>query len=527
MRSVVGSLSYFLMVGALAYGQDAGVTVIPARADRYDSQLGRTPRPPATVNLIPQSSDGRVGRIWITSSSDGLLVEGEVEGAEPDWPANPGEMLAKDHVEVWLAASPKVTLPPIGWGNQFGEQDLASEAGCDQVSDQKIDTAACRAWFQEQVRYREQFRRLFVRQWLVSGDRAPNSYSGHVVEAFAHPAMLEITSKFFPDVYAQDAIAPAWNDHVSMSVTPGVPAPAAYTFRVEIPYSAFPPVPSLDVSDVWLMVDVFSPPAAGKKIGAFSTTAAHRKWGDPATFNHLRIEQPLRIQVSPCAYPLVQKDVYGKPQPTFVYPVPNGTAPGGRVMLDKVTVVLNPAEGYLYAPGGASPKAEVRQLFSQRTSDGGYACGPQLAYAKGAVAARTDQLIHKEGFDTKVLPDGWTLVKTGPRADYSTFGSGQCGACPRAELEVYAISPKGDVEPALKTYELVGNDTVAADFDFAADWSKAVYYHQQAIPATGEGGAWTADTYCLQGHAYKPCGTKPNATPPNPPRVKELRGGDH
>jgi hypothetical protein len=26
-------------------------------------------------------------------------------------------MLAKDHVEVWLAAEPQLALPPVGWGN--------------------------------------------------------------------------------------------------------------------------------------------------------------------------------------------------------------------------------------------------------------------------------------------------------------------------------------------------------------------------------------------------------------------------
>ncbi len=416
-----------------------------------------------TLTLIPQGQGARNGQISITSSASGLLIEGKVDG--------PATLSPKDHVEVWIASEPVAKLPPIGWGNQFGETDLKSETDC--------PTDSCKAWFRKQLKYREQFKRLFVRQWQLMPSQT--------VESYAKPAADNIKAKL---------LAPAVNDGVRMSSAPN-------TFHITVPYSAFPPWPSLEVKEVWLMVDVFGP-------ASFSTTAPHRKWGDPATFNHLTIDHPLQVQLSPCAYPLPQPDLFGNQQPTFVYPVPAATK-----VINQVVTVLNYTAGYQDDPTGPSPTEELRTVFSRSTTSGASVCGPNLAFSKGAVNVKTDQVISDQGFDTKVLADGWTLVKTGPRADYSPFGSGECGACARAQLKVYAISPEGKVDNALDIYEMVGNETEAADLDFTKDWNTANFY------AEGDDG-WTATAYCLKAHMYKACGQKKHVTPPNPPVVKEL-----
>ena len=79
------------------------------------------------------------------------------------------------------------------------------------------------------------------------------------------------------------------------------------------------------------------------------------------------------------------------------------------------------------------------------------------------------------------------------------------------------------METALDIYEMVGNDTVGADFEFAQDWSTAKYYSQGRDPATGLEGTWKVESYCLQGHTYEACGEKQNVKPPDPPVVKGLR----
>jgi len=284
----------------------------------------------------------------VSSSPLGLLIEGEVDGPKPKWPATRAELLSKDHAEIWLAGESKLDLPPIGWGNQFGETDLKSESDCSNANGQRqLNIDACKGWFREQVKYREQFKRLFIRQWLLASDPGNYSPSVRTVEAYANAAMQNIAANFFPGVYAPTAFDPMSNDGVGMTVLQTGPNEPGYGFQIGIPYSAFPPMPSLDIRDLWIMVDVFSDAPDGKRMGAFSTSVLHRRFGDPSAFNHVQIEHPLQLQLTPCAYPLAQPDLYGKDQPAFVYPVPLGAREGEQVLIDKVVSVLNPAGGYL------------------------------------------------------------------------------------------------------------------------------------------------------------------------------------
>lgn len=107
---------------------------------------------------------------------DGFHVWGKIEADEQGfhWPQQKSEMLSSDHIEVWLATSPEVSLPPIGWGNQFGATELASLKNCaDQVDPHSGEPASgaknCERWYNEQLQYRQYLRRLFVRQWLIAG----------------------------------------------------------------------------------------------------------------------------------------------------------------------------------------------------------------------------------------------------------------------------------------------------------------------------------------------------------------------
>jgi hypothetical protein len=430
-------LVLFMFAGA-AVAQDNPV-VVHSGLDPRRPDSGSSARGTPTFELLPQSPSARRGRIWITNSTFGLTIQGEVDGPKPAWPSARPEILSKDHIEVWLAAEPKLTLPPIGWGNQFGENHLASENACNAADAHIEKPDACKAWFHRQVKYREQFNRLFVRQWLLAGN--PANALGQSVESYAQPALQNIAANFFAE-YAPTAIAPALNDGIQIRLLPYMSAQAKYAFEIDVPYSAFPPVPALSVRDLWIMVDIFSAAPDGKRMGAFSTTAPHRKWGDPGTFNHVRLDQPLQLKLSPCAYPLAQPDVYGNDQPAFVYPIPSDLKENAPMLIDSVVSVTNPAGGYAYDPTGASPEAQVKHVFFKATGDGGFACGPKLAYVKGSIRLQSDEIVDPKSFDTKVLPEGWTLVKSGPRADYTPFGSGQCGACPRAQLNVFAISPQ-------------------------------------------------------------------------------------
>jgi hypothetical protein len=343
-----------------------------------------------------------------------------------------------------------------------------------------------------------------------------------VVEVYANTAMREIETNFFPSQYPS-TLAPVVKDGVRIEVLSPRKDGQAYGFMIIIPNSAFPPIPSLEIKDLWLMVDVFSAAPEGTKIGVFSTTAPHRKWGDPSTFNHLEIQRPLQIKLSPCAYPLSRRDAMQTEQPSFVYQIPAGPNGDGPIVVDHIVYLANGIAGSYGS--GVSPWAETQQFISKSIGGGGFVCGPKLAYVKGSISVKTDEAIHSEGFDTKRLADGWTLVKTGPRADFNEFGwGGTCGSCPTAELRVYAFSPEGKMELALGIGDRVGDETEEADIDFSRDWNHVTYYTKPAHPDDdGNGSAWSAKTYCLKGHAYEACGEKKNVAPPDPPKVKELR----
>src|SRR5215472_3389575 len=149
---------------------------------------------PPDLKLVTKQPGARKGQLWIRNIGSALLIAGQVDGEAPDFPRNNLQILAKDHVEVWLAAAPDVPMPAIGWGNQFGEELLPrgpdscivwakkySPGSQDEVQNEK----ACRQWALQQQQYREAFKKLFVRQWLLSPDYAVESYATPAYELIA------------------------------------------------------------------------------------------------------------------------------------------------------------------------------------------------------------------------------------------------------------------------------------------------------------------------------------------------------
>jgi hypothetical protein len=156
-----------------------------------------TDRPP-DITLLPHGPGARRGQVWVQDLDWGLLIVGEVDGDPPEFPRNKNLILEKDHVEIWLADGKDPELPAMGWGNQF--QEITLPKGTESCPDwAKKDGSVhalarekkCRRWAQTQSRYRRYFKRLFVRQWLVT----PN----YAVESFASPAYDEITARFASD----------------------------------------------------------------------------------------------------------------------------------------------------------------------------------------------------------------------------------------------------------------------------------------------------------------------------------------
>ena len=467
---------------------------------------------PATADLIPGGAGARGGHITITNTGQALRIEGELDGSTPDWPQNSSGILAKDHVEVWLAGPADVELPPIGWGHQFGAHELASAQSCAEADQGRIlpnpaeSEKKCRDWYARQEKYRPLFSRLFVRQWLL----AP----GVAEEAFATPAYQLVAAKYAGKRLAELEPRGAVNFHAETH--PGKPG---YTFQIDIPYSSFPPLNTLDLREVRLMVDVFSAAPAGKRDGPFSSTSSTREFGKPATFNRLRLDPPRVFALAPCQERLQGDDIYGYPQPAWFIP----KADAGQAFQADAFLVVNEVHGYQYEPGDTiSPTLRPIHFFWHAISPDEWVCGPQLAYRQGTIVRNFGPEVSDQGFDARRTPEGKLLIKSGPQAWWSEFGSGQCGACPHMRLQILELDANLNLIVLLNLDDTVGGLSPFAssgDVTITPDWSRVVEY------GLDENDVWTSVEHCYTGATYQECGRKTDVKPPSPPVIRNKLEG--
>lgn len=524
-------------LSALAQSQNEGVTHVPpmapakvSRAFQEQAIYSTTP----TLPLIPNAPQAHHGNVWLRTTEDGLHIWGKVDRGDQEirWAQQKSETLASDHVEVWLAGATDVAMPTVGWGNQFGMSELKSRNDCADATDFTGDKASgrrnCERWYEEQGRYRQQLRRLFVRQWLITA----SNYAGptHSFEEFASSAYDNLTACLFPEGLPK-LLKPESDDPLKAEVAidftreTGKTAagrdyrPTGYHFHVFIPYTAFPPAQQLKLSDLYVMLDVFGAAAEGQKQGSYSTTAPKRQWGRPETFNRIRLDEPRTFAVTPCEYEPEQKDLYNESYSAWFFPTPSKDND-----LRSTFALINPEQGYLYDPGGVSPSVWSAEYFWKPLKDGATVCGPWLAWRKDGSIRRTEFTVDEQHFAEKTLEDGWTLLRSGPSTStLSAFGSGECGSCLVLDFAIYAVSPSGEITKALDLNEqFTGpNAPDGADMTIAEDFSRIILYltGEEDYGASG----WKSVTYCLNSHAYKQCGEAKNAQPPNPPHYKELR----
>jgi hypothetical protein len=550
------------------------LSVPPVTATELADGPGTIFTTPPTLTLTPHSAGGHAGKVWVRSSPEGLHVwaryEADQEGFR--WPRQKSEMLTSDHVEVWLAAEPDVALPEIGYGNQFGPETLKSAADCHageatanpsfRSEEQKL-IQTCELWYAEQLDYRRNLKHLFARQWLL----APGEFSdAHSFEDFAATAWANLNNSLFAE-YLPKTLAPhplqvakleqgenfASHPAGSMVVEftsdtrPETRQDAAghtsqqahqtgYTLHLLIPYGQFPPAQQFRLQDLYLMVDVFSAvpdtPGKAQPKAIYSSTSEQRKWGVPATFNHLRLTDPRTFYVTPCHADPTQTDLYGNSYKPWFFP-------GAEADLRSTFVLENPAAGYMYEPASVSPNATEARYFTLNLAGGAQVCGPALAWVgentsgkpSGSQIKRTKFGLNPEEHQVVNLPDGWSLVRSGPyTSTHSPFGSGQCGACEIMGMDIFAVSPTGEITQALALdQDLSGQDgnPQAADLDLSPDLKRVTLYLETIdYEAKDAKAQTTSTTYCLEGHTYKECGSNGHAKMPRPARFPALAANE-
>jgi hypothetical protein len=129
-----------------------------------------------------------------------------------------------------------------------------------------------------------------------------------------------------------------------------------------------------------------------------------------------------------------------------------------------------------------------------------------------------------ERLEVKSLPNGDRLIKDGPRVWMSYYGSGQCGACPRAGITIYYEDKNsGDITRALDHIGIVELESTDADYAVSSDWQTVDVYQGTSETSRDSLGAllWNQTSFCLRSGSreYQECGKKVKVNPPNPRNI--------
>lgn len=496
------------LLTALTFAQTSAPVKVPDATPDFRYFLDHFREEPATFPLVATGEGAHIGKIWVRKLGEGLAIVGHVDGPLPSFPTTNDTLVTGERVEIWLSQQPNPHFPAMGWGNQHGDVELADDSACPAALHMQNDPdareiRACREWFQQQLEYRTQLRRLFTRHWLL----APHLF----LETLATPAHEQIGSADIDhDVLA--ALMPKAGPFFGFdrAVSDG------YDFHILIPWHALPPIDTADLKDLYLMVEVIGPN------GAVSTTTPGHT-ADFSTFSRIHFEHPQHYEISPCHYPAIGRSFFDRALPGYFLPTDDG-------IVAKTFVLENDRRGYMDEAGGVSPNLTPTTFFSKPLQQGGSVCGPLLRIqTTGEPVDLTMKpaketlpiIVEQDSMDVLELPEG-LLVRNGPRVSTSRFGAGACGMCSRAELEIYSVDKSMRATEQVHIYDIIDPSVAVddADLQIAKDWNRVGYYrHQQGKdPATGaqrDEFEWDGQFYCRKDLTYTKCGENP-AIPSDP-----------
>ncbi|NJO67469.1 MAG: hypothetical protein HC826_00255 [Rhodospirillales bacterium] len=462
----------------------------------------------AVMTLLPTSPKARGGHVWVAQAADGLIVAGRVTGPSPTFPTTADAIWSGDHLELSLALIDEVPLPLIGWGNQFGPVELETAESCaavEDLADSPNSVSECQTWYNEQQSYRRQLRKLFVRRWQL----AP----GITIETLAAPAFASL-----PDEAKAAALTLAPSETASNAPTTrfATTAEGGYSFEIAIPWSALPPSPTLDLSEIRMMVDVLSPGTDREREGPLATTSGERKGEDVETFNLLRLAAVKQWDVTRCRYPLNGEDQWTEQKlPAYFFPANSSE-------ISELFVLENDAAGYQYAPAGYSPAVEMIRFFSETIAPDLTLCGPPVALRRGNDSSFSRDLSLSRVSSIKRVEGGW-LIADGPYlGSASRFGSGACGACPLIGLQVlYLPETKGQPSVAFADAWLIEDEDITEGLGRNArvqvsDDLTTITAWEGETPADARKMIWTRIRQCYDPstHLFEECGQEEGVTPP-------------
>lgn len=479
---------------ALSVPGARGDTIAWLDAFRADGELGEWNGLEPMLGLSSPGNGESHGWIWVGQTAEGLAIAGRVRSGG---------------VELSLADGRELTLPPIGWGHQFGFEKLESEEGCGEIAG---DVDACRAWYQAQVVHRERLAGLFVHRWVLFPDSVTRLGASVAFAALTDSARGVLA----PLTPSERALVSAWS---------GTDDPnRGHALELLVPWEALPPVRGLIVDA--LRVGVALP-------GSDRDTLS----GERTVY----LPRPREYFLSPCRYGT--ETVVLESDSLVYFRVPSEDAvryirPGSERDLRSLLLLDNVAAGYQYEPyeTSLSPAVFEARYYTRRLADDELLCGPVLAHRRGDRVSSTVDSTHansqlRSGGADMVVPefyleprehgDSGLLIKEGPRVFFSYYGSGQCGACPRIGLDIYHVDRRsGEITAAFSYTRVVDYRNV--DILVSEDWREVTVFEAPIDMEEPEQWTWRSTRHCLaEGEIqYRVCGER-DSVPAPPLRLWE------
>jgi hypothetical protein len=197
--------------------------------------------------------------------------------------------------------------------------------------------------------------------------------------------------------------------------------------------------------------------------------------------------------------------------------------------VSQLLLLDNDAGGYYWNPEPSLHSPIIRAI-KYHTSQIGTAetlCAPQLSYVKNDKIYKSTYVIDHVPFEIKKKSDSAILVMEGPEVFQTRFGSGYCGSCWRAMLNIYSVDAMtGEIARAFEYKKRLegseDNDIVDIDIHVSENWDTFTVFEEHLIYNTHgkrrkeESPQWSATKYCLSktSKIYEVCGEKYPSPPP-------------
>ena len=431
------------------------------------SDASRQFRPPAGTTTVPFA--GMNGALWLAQTSEGITVMARV-----------GAKLHNPSVTLSIRFADHVAMPPIAWVNQFGKATCADKN--DEPGEQE-DKAACKAWQNDQVRYRADLVKHFERRWLLK----PGA-TADIRELNGDSAAAELP--------AEGSSLPTLR-LVNLGTETGLEA--------AIRWEQMPPANSLHLSRMYLALEIRE------------ENVAHASIPEKA----LDLPRAIDTRWTKCGYSLHEFSgtlADDQEEPAF----PGWYFLNGARTVSDAFVLRNMPEGYQYLPKSPSPEVEWIKRYSKKISAQETVCWPDLRYEVGNFGndVPSTPASPADGPEIHKLSDGSVLATFGPKVEtLSPLGTGQCGSCPTLVYTVLHLVPGKEADDAFDLERVVigsPQGPIDAEVRRSADWGSITVWKEEGDFLTPEKGHWASERFCLKDATYDPCGSGPEGPPPGP-----------